>query len=570
MTDIATHAYNWIIEHTSAIHNLLGDATRTATKVVAASDASDAAIDRADYVCDGTADNVQIQLAIDALPTGGGKVELSEGTFVLAAQLYRDIANVTIQGQGWNTILKRADDTVFADVYTPDSAAILKLVNDGWIVKDLAIDGNESNNRTDTEGMGVQVYGGSGNIIENIYAHDCIRDPFNVAWRYGSTYALRNKIVNCVAENSYADHLYYISGGSDNLISGCIGKGYWTGEAYKISEDTASGDDRLAERNCIQNCQLVEATINPRGIAFQIGAINLLGKTGPDSLSKGNKILGCFFDTEALGVVRPSLIVLPETEIGNCFFNQGYVEFHGATPFYSELHDSIIRVMNDTAATTYVVRVISDKIKIHDNTFFAEMTAAGGVRIIAITEDRVDLNIQGNEIIQVGANGVSGFHLSGTSPSLDTSIIKNNKFVNVDDPFINFTGANTGAVAFDRNLTSIALDLTGATTDIEVFDATTPAILVGYTILYSVATGAGGGVNIRVGMYNVGAALDDDYYDVSTSEASKAKGYSKDYYITELTQSVIAAGDTITVGTAGGKADTGEVILILQIAEMAD
>lgn len=42
------------------------------TFVVAASDASPGSKKRADYICDGTADDVEIQAALDALPAGGG------------------------------------------------------------------------------------------------------------------------------------------------------------------------------------------------------------------------------------------------------------------------------------------------------------------------------------------------------------------------------------------------------------------------------------------------------------------------------------------------------------------
>ena len=35
----------------------------------------------ADYLCDGTDDQVEIQAAIDSLTSGGGTVELSEGIF---------------------------------------------------------------------------------------------------------------------------------------------------------------------------------------------------------------------------------------------------------------------------------------------------------------------------------------------------------------------------------------------------------------------------------------------------------------------------------------------------------
>lgn len=117
---------------------------------------------------------------------------------------------------------------------------------------------------------------------------------------------------------------------------------------------------------------------------------------------------------------------------------------------------------------------------------------------------------------------------------------------------------------------SVAFDLTGGATDIEIFHAKARCVLVGYEIFYSVATGGGAGVNIRVGRYQDGVVLDDDYFDVSASELNKAKGYSKHFGTEDLIQQVIDKGDTITVGTAGGKADTGEVILILQIVEMAD
>jgi len=147
------------------------------------------------------------------------------------------------------------------------------------------------------------------------------------------------------------------------------------------------------------------------------------------------------------------------------------------------------------------------------------------------------------------------------------NVYKNNRISgNTEGPLLIVGTSN----AYDQTPMAIALNLTGGATDIEVFHANAPCVLVGYTILYSVATGGGAGVNIRVGRYQDGVALDDDYFDISASELNKAKGYSKHFVTADLTQTVIAAGDTITVGTAGGKADTGEVILILKIAEMGD
>jgi len=80
--------------------------SRTATFVVAASDASAAAKAQADYVCDGTADEVQIQEAIDALPSAiGGGITLSNGHFYLSDTVILRVSGsgyfgITFQGQG--------------------------------------------------------------------------------------------------------------------------------------------------------------------------------------------------------------------------------------------------------------------------------------------------------------------------------------------------------------------------------------------------------------------------------------------------------------------------------------
>lgn len=62
---------------------------RTATYVVAASNAPAHVIAQADYTCDGTADNVQIQLALDALTSGRTWIETVKliGDFTTAAAL---------------------------------------------------------------------------------------------------------------------------------------------------------------------------------------------------------------------------------------------------------------------------------------------------------------------------------------------------------------------------------------------------------------------------------------------------------------------------------------------------
>lgn len=78
-------------EYEASTSHLIGgrsdNIVRSATIVVAANDASDWSKAQADYLCDGTDDDVQIQAAIDALTTGRTWVETVKliGNFTLAA-----------------------------------------------------------------------------------------------------------------------------------------------------------------------------------------------------------------------------------------------------------------------------------------------------------------------------------------------------------------------------------------------------------------------------------------------------------------------------------------------------
>ena len=64
-----------------------------------------------DYVCDGTADDVQIQAAIDAVNTdGGGKIIVKEGTYYISTILTMR-NNVHLVGEGDSTIFYLVDGT---------------------------------------------------------------------------------------------------------------------------------------------------------------------------------------------------------------------------------------------------------------------------------------------------------------------------------------------------------------------------------------------------------------------------------------------------------------------------
>jgi hypothetical protein len=98
---------------------------RTATFIIAASDSSTTAKAQADYVCDGTADNVEIQAALTSLASSGGKVLLLEGTYNLAAGITLS-AKTELLGSGWGAVLDTSSlEDAGVDVITMGDYTVL-------------------------------------------------------------------------------------------------------------------------------------------------------------------------------------------------------------------------------------------------------------------------------------------------------------------------------------------------------------------------------------------------------------------------------------------------------------
>ncbi len=111
----------------------LGSASQSVAFVVAAVNASPEMRNRADYQCDGVADEVEINAAMAALPAGiGGKVVMSEGTFTLADPITVPADNVFLQGQGDATFID-------GDGLATGEHGILVPARIGCVLKDFSI-----------------------------------------------------------------------------------------------------------------------------------------------------------------------------------------------------------------------------------------------------------------------------------------------------------------------------------------------------------------------------------------------------------------------------------------------
>lgn len=138
-----------------------------ATLTVAASDAIARVRAKADYICDGTDDDIQIQTAIDALPAAGGLVTLSEGNFVVGSVIDL-VSNSGIRGLGNSTIITAVNGFGLQSVLRANAVTDV-------VMRDLQIDGNIIGNPRsgDPDNQnGVEINGSDRFWLENLYIHD--------------------------------------------------------------------------------------------------------------------------------------------------------------------------------------------------------------------------------------------------------------------------------------------------------------------------------------------------------------------------------------------------------------
>lgn len=163
---------------------------KSATLIIASS----TSVGGADYYCDGTADDVQIQAAIDALPSAGGKVLLREGTFTLAAGIIIAKNGVTIQGVGKGTIVTAVNSITNGSL--AGSLFILGHATTQYydcVIADLYIDGNGANQS-------------DGQVIDNGY------------WK--AVPIKRLEVLNCYIVNAY-DSAVYSKYDTYPIVKGC-------------------------------------------------------------------------------------------------------------------------------------------------------------------------------------------------------------------------------------------------------------------------------------------------------------------------------------------------------------
>lgn len=151
-----------------------------------------------DYLCDGTADDVEINNAIAALPSTGGEIVILDGTYNITAQILLTKANTTLSGNGASTILVQAYDA--DSLHSPILISQTKCT-----VRGLYIDIAERENFA-----GIHVLNTYAKITDNTV----INNPNGTGIYIGSALATVNR--NVV---SFSNNGIYVGGTGNNIIT---------------------------------------------------------------------------------------------------------------------------------------------------------------------------------------------------------------------------------------------------------------------------------------------------------------------------------------------------------------
>lgn len=174
-----------------------------------------------DYVCDGTADNVQIQQAIDdAAANGVNHVHIRGNTnsYDIAAGMSITTDNFILTGDGRSTHLVLADAVDDFMLQVGDDVTDIYNVT----IRDISLDGNKANQAGDhiTAGTawGIYFWKAHNCTVDNVVANNF--SPVGISFADTSSH---NKIIACEGSYCYFDG-FNINSSTDNLVVGCIGQ----------------------------------------------------------------------------------------------------------------------------------------------------------------------------------------------------------------------------------------------------------------------------------------------------------------------------------------------------------
>ena len=160
-----------------------------------------------DYLCDGTDDQIEINNAIQALPTTGGEIKILDGTYNITATISVNKNNVKISGNGATTILKRMWDSSSKEGVITSTGG-----QEGCCINYLQIDGNKTV-YTNFNNCGIFIQS-KNNIITKIISNN---NNYGIYLSDGDNNTITGN--TCNSNNTYSIYLFNTN---NNIITGNI------------------------------------------------------------------------------------------------------------------------------------------------------------------------------------------------------------------------------------------------------------------------------------------------------------------------------------------------------------
>lgn len=266
--------------------------------LVAANDANLITKARASYVCDGIADNIEIQKVLADLPSAGGRVVLSEGTFNITSTLTIS-EGVTLEGMGEQaTSIELSYDPNFDGLSLTGGTQWtyiknLSLIANAPITPTYAVDGISINgSMTQIENVFVK-YASRNGIYARNFVHLRIINTYVRYSRTGSgLYLRRASIQNDSANQIYIEGGNYI--GNENF-------GIWFYQVSNaivditnLSDNDIAGIGITGGTNITINNSWFENNAN--GLYVRNGALAIGRTTGSNELA----IKNCTFNNSGV------------------------------------------------------------------------------------------------------------------------------------------------------------------------------------------------------------------------------------------------------------------------------
>lgn len=285
-----------------------------ATIYVAASDATTSEKAVASYLCDGTADDVEILAALAAVPSTGGSVELSSGTFTITSTITFTRSNTELRGQGTNTIIKVANTAGTGGFSTYASHIYINVAN--FSIRNFKLNSNRANNTNHNTYTGIGMGAAANGVIlaENVWI-----DNFSVYGFSLSSAVVGARIVNCRAttgvDNGYG---FLVQDGAQAVaLFNCVS-----------SNNTGGGFHSQATRTVFTGCLAYSNTGNGFEAAY--------------GTSIDNRYIGCLAYSNSSGFATISTAVRPS--YANCTADN-----NSAYGFYVALTTNGANLVGNTA-----------------------------------------------------------------------------------------------------------------------------------------------------------------------------------------------------------------------------